>query len=185
MLPLRIAVRNTTLSPEAEADLRERAAALGRYYERIVGCVVTIDVPQGRRKSQATEYRVRVDITLPGGEIVINRQPRDELRTAAQDAFSAARRRLEDYARRQRSEVKAHEAQPTGHVSQFYPLAGYGFIAAPDGHEIYFDQKSVLNGAFDRLDVGTEVRFSEEPGEKGPQATTVTLAAQRHVEHQE
>ena len=67
-------------------------------------------------------------------------------------------------------------------MSQYYPLGGYGFIEAPDGHEIYFDQRSVLDGAFDRLDVGTEVRFSEEAGEKGPQATTVTLAAQHRVE---
>jgi cold shock CspA family protein/ribosome-associated translation inhibitor RaiA len=185
MLPLRIAVRNTTLSPETEADLRDRAAALSRYYGRIVGCLVTVDVPHGRRKSQALEYRVRLDITLPGGEIVINRQPRDELRTAVQDAFSAARRRLEDYARRQNGAVKAHEPPPIGRVSQYYPLGGYGFIEAQDGHEVYFDQKSVLDGGFDRLDVGTEVRFNEEPGEKGPQATTVALAAQRHVEQQE
>ena len=183
MLPPRIAIRNAEMPPETEADVRERIAWLSRYYERIMSCNVTIDVPQRRRKSDALKYRVRLDITVPGGEIVINRQPRDELRTAVQEAFTAARRRLEDYARRQRGVVKAHEPQPIGRVSQYYPLGGYGIIEAPDGHEIYFDQHSVLDGGFDRLDVGTEVHFSEEAGDKGPQATTVTRAAQgKHTE---
>ena len=182
MLLQRIAVRNTDLSPEAEADVRERIAGLGRYYGRMTRCFVTIDVPQRRRKSDTLQYRVRLDIALPGGEIVINRQPREQLQTAVQDAFHAARRRLQDYARRQDGAVKAHEPQPIGRVSQYYPLGGYGFIEAPDGREIYFDQNSVLDGGFGQLDVGTEVHFSEEAGDKGPQATTVTRAAQHHFE---
>jgi cold shock CspA family protein/ribosome-associated translation inhibitor RaiA len=182
MLPPRIAVRNIALPAETEADVRERVAGLLRYYDRIMSCIVTIDVPQRRRKSDALQYRVHLEIAVPGGKIVINRQPREELRTAVQDAFGAARRRLQDYARRQSGVVKAHEPQPVGRVSQYYPLGGYGFIEAPDGHEIYFDHNCVLDGGFDRLDVGTEVHFSEEAGDKGPQATTVMPVARRHVE---
>jgi cold shock CspA family protein len=44
-----------------------------------------------------------------------------------------------------------------------------------DGREIYFHQNSVLNGAFPKLKVGTRVIFSEEVGNKGPQASTVKL----------
>jgi ribosome-associated translation inhibitor RaiA len=101
MVQARIAVRNIELPAETEADLRERINGLGRYYERITSCGVTIDVPQRRRRSDGHRYRVRLDIMLPGGEIVINRQPCDELRTAVQDAFDAARRRLQAYAERQ------------------------------------------------------------------------------------
>ena len=36
-------------------------------------------------------------------------------------------------------------------------------------------RRAVLDGAFDRLTVGTRVSFVEEPGEKGPQASTVKL----------
>jgi cold shock CspA family protein/ribosome-associated translation inhibitor RaiA len=185
MLPLQITVRNTELSPGAEADIRKRIAQLSRYHERIGSCRVTIEVPQRRRKSDAACYSVRLDITVPGGELVVDRQPREQLRTALQEAFSSARRRLQDYARRQQGAVKTHEPQPIGRVSQYYPLGGYGFIETPDGDEVYFDRNSVLDGGFDRLDVGTEVRFTEEAGQKGPQATTVAPTAQhRHLEPQ-
>ena len=181
MLPLQIAVRNTELSPASEADIRRRVDGLTRHYDRIMKCVVTIEVPQRRRRSDADQYHVRLDLTLPKGELAITHQPRADLRTALQDAFSTAQRRLKAYARRLDGAVKSHTPPTIGRVSQYYPLAGYGFIEAPDGHELYFDKSSVLEGAFDRLDVGMEVRFSEEPGEKGPQATSVALVAQHHV----
>ena len=59
------------------------------------------------------------------------------------------------------------------------PDEAYGFIEARDGHEVYFQKSSVLNNAFDRLAVGSEVSFAEEPGEKGPQASTVRVARGR------
>lgn len=40
-------------------------------------------------------------------------------------------------------------------------------------HEVYFHRNSVLHGDFDLLAVGTEVRYFEELGDDGPQATTV------------
>lgn len=49
-------------------------------------------------------------------------------------------------------------------------------LATPDGREIYFHWHSVLHPGFDCLAVGTKVRFVEEPGEKGPQASTVAIA---------
>lgn len=172
MLPLQISVRNLTLAPEMEADIRERAAALLSYCDRVMSCRVTIDAPSRRRHSGVL-HKVRVDLTVPGGEIVVQRRPHEELQTAVQIAFNAARRRLQDYARRKRGAVKAHERQSVAVVTQYYPLAGYGFLTAVDGHEVYFDKNSVIGGEFDRLDFGMEVRFTEEQGEKGPQASTV------------
>jgi cold shock CspA family protein len=60
----------------------------------------------------------------------------------------------------------------------------YGFIATPDGREIYFHRNSVINNAFDRLSVGSEVRFAEELGEKGAQASTVHLIGKHHLSEQ-
>ncbi len=172
MLPLQISARNITLSPELEADIRERVERLRLYYDRIMGCRVMVEVPQ-RRRHDGSLYHVRIDITVPGGELVIRRRPHEEVRTAVQIAFNAARRRLQDYARRRRGAVKLHEPPPIARVSQYYPLAGYGFLEAADGRAIYFDRNSVIDGGFERLDVGVEARFTEEEGEKGPQATTV------------
>lgn len=38
---------------------------------------------------------------------------------------------------------------------------------------IYFTRASVLDDAFDELEVGTPIAFVDEKGEKGPQASTV------------
>ena len=183
MLPLQIAVRNTTLSEQTEATIRERATKLSQYYDRIMGCRVSVEVPH-RRRREGMRYNVRIDLTMPGGEIVIKRQPHEELLTALQDAFNAARRRLQDYARRQRGAVKAHEPTPRARVKEIYPLAGYGFIEAPDGSDIYFDRNSVLGGGFDRLEVGMEVRYTEEEGDRGPQASTVVPAGEGTAEEE-
>jgi cold shock CspA family protein len=60
-------------------------------------------------------------------------------------------------------------------VSRLFPQEGYGFLDTPDGRGIYFHRRSVLHPGFDHLAIGTEVRVLEEPGEKGPQASTVAI----------
>src|SRR6266545_1156015 len=122
MLPLQISARNITLSPELEADIRERAERLRLYYDRIMGCRVMVEVPQ-RRRHDGSLYHVRIDITVPGGELVIRRRPHEEVRTAVQIAFNAARRRLQDYARRRRGAVKAHEPLDLSSLTQESPGA--------------------------------------------------------------
>jgi cold shock CspA family protein len=97
------------------------------------------------------------------------------LRPALRAAFKSAARRLQDYARRQRGDTKIHAPLAKGYVSKIAPDDGYGFLATDDGREIYFHKNSVLNEAFPRLKVGTAVSFVEEPGEKGPQASTVRI----------
>ena len=57
----------------------------------------------------------------------------------------------------------------------------YGRIETPDNRVIYFHRNSVLKGSFDRLEIGSEVRFTEVSGEQGPQASSVTLVGKHHV----
>lgn len=179
-LPLQLSVRNTTLGEAAEALVRRCVEKLELFYARIIGCRVMIEVPQRFPAGAPIVYNVRVDITVPGEEIVINRQPHPELVTAIQEAFDAAGRRLEDYARRQRGDVKNREAPSRGVVTQLFPYEGYGFLRTDDGLEVYFHRHSVLDAAFDRLEIGSVVRFVEETGIKGPQASTVALAGTSH-----
>jgi cold shock CspA family protein len=44
-------------------------------------------------------------------------------------------------------------------------------IASADGRKIYFNRNSLLNADFDKLQAGTSLRFVEEAGNKGPQAS--------------
>jgi ribosomal subunit interface protein len=175
--PLKITFRGLDATPAIEDKIRERAERLERYYDGIIGCHVTIETPH-RHHHKGKLYNVRIDLAVKGGELLVRRDPaehhaHEDLYVAIRDAFDAARRRLQDHARRQRREVKASEPPPRARVARLFPAEGYGFLETPDHREIYFHRNSVLNGGFDRLTVGTEVRFAEEQGEEGPQASTV------------
>jgi cold shock CspA family protein len=99
---------------------------------------------------------------------------------AVRDAFRAARRQLEDYARKRRGHVKTHEPTPHGRIASIYPEMDYGKIETADRREIYFHRNSVIEADFDALTEGMEVRFMEEMGDQGPQATTVHLVGKHH-----
>lgn len=185
ILPLQIAFRNMNASESVESYVRERAEDLDRHAGRIMACRVVIE-EKHRRHHQGNLYHVRVDVTSPGREVVVSREPRldhahEDVYVAVRDAFDAARRRLEESGRRLRMETKTHEAPPHGRVARIFPLDDYGFIETPDGREVYFHRHSVLHGAFDDLKVGDRVRFHEEAGEEGPQASTVHVEGKHHV----
>jgi ribosome-associated translation inhibitor RaiA len=106
-LELQIASRGVDLDAHAETLIRQYAKKLERYYDRITGMHVMVEVPQ-RQMGEPITHNVRFDITVPGAELIVKRQAHPELLTAIQRAYEAARRRLQDYARRQRLQVKAH-----------------------------------------------------------------------------
>ena len=172
-LPLQITARDLELSPNVAQLIREEAQKLESFHERLTGCRVLAETAHRYPTGERVQYNVRIDLTVPGAELVIKRQPHPDLWTAIQRAFEAARRRLQDRARRRRGDVKARSDVPTGRVVRLFPYEGYGFLQATDGREIYFHRNSVLRGGFGRLAVGVEVRYAEEEGARGPQASTV------------
>ncbi|MFI5206621.1 MAG: HPF/RaiA family ribosome-associated protein [Gemmatimonadales bacterium] len=109
MVPLRITLRNTELSQAEATDLRRRVARLERYAKPILHGRVTIEVPQHRRRVDSDRYAIRIDLELPGGTVIVDRQPHEGLGAALQQAFSAARRRIQDHMRRRRGAVKHHD----------------------------------------------------------------------------
>lgn len=184
-VPLEIVFHNVDRSPVVEAAVRERVAKLEQFAENITSCRVTVEAPHKNRQ-QGNLYNVRVDLRFPGGEAVANRSPgenhaHEDVFVALRDAFKAARRQLQDRQRIQRGDVKPHEAPPHGRIAAIDRERGSGTIATPDGRDIYFHRNSVLNDRFEHLEPGMEVRFSEERGEKGPQASTVHLIGKHHV----
>jgi ribosomal subunit interface protein len=179
-LPLQVTLRDISPSEAVEGYIRERALKLDEFYNKIMSCRVVVEAPV-RHHRKGGPFKVRIDMTVPGDELVVNRQADEDIYVAIREAFDAARRRLEDYARRQRGSVKVHEAPPQGRVGKLFPEEGYGFIETPDGSEIYFHRNSVLGPGFDRLELGTEVRFVQEEGERGPQASTVTIVGKHRA----
>jgi cold shock CspA family protein len=162
-----------------ESVLKHVHVLEGRF-GRITACRVVVKAP-GEHHRTGGLYEINIRLTLPQGrEIDIGRtaiedERHADLAFALNNAFKRARRRLQDQARRMQGHVKAHDGQPTATVARLDGVAGFGFLHTGDGREIYFHRNSVLNDAFSRLAPGTRVAFSEEMGEKGPQASSVKL----------
>ena len=174
-VPLEISTRWIDLSPPLEAELRKRAGRLERHSDRITSCRIAVERPTGNHHQEGGPFRVRVDITVPGSELVANKEA-EELYAAVREAFDAAERQVETWSQRRRGDVKTSVLPPEGQVVRVFPEEGFGFIGVPDGREVYFHRNAVLDPpGFDRLEVGARVRFAEEQGFEGPQASTVSL----------
>ena len=172
-VPLEISTRRIDLSPALEADLRRRARKLERFYDRITSCRVAVERPSDHH-NEGGPYRVRLDITAPGSQVVADKQAED-LNVAIRDAFQAAERQVDELSRRQRGEVKTPVGPPEGRVLRLFKEDGFGFLEGPDGTEVYFHRNAVLEPGFDDLEVGSRVRYAETQGLEGPQASTVSL----------
>jgi cold shock CspA family protein len=171
-----------------EGMIREKANKLEQFAERITSCRVVVQ-PAGKHHQHGNQYEVHIDITVPGDEIVVTREPSDSsehkvLTLAIGNAFDSARRQLEEYARRIRRDVKPHDSLPRAQVAEINPVDGFGFLQTRAGRRVYFHRNSVQNGGFENLDIDSEVAFREEHGEKGPQASLVKLIGPRPKEQE-
>ena len=111
-IPLQISFRNMDPSPAVEWRIRKKAAKLERFNDRIIGCSVVVEAPH-RHHHKGKLYSVRVDVSVPGKEVVVDRakpvdHANEDIYVAIRDAFNAAVRRLEDQARKMRGNVKSH-----------------------------------------------------------------------------
>ena len=179
MLPLQITLRHMDSSPALEARIRELASKLDRFSTQIIRCHVIVQ-PLAHHKHQGVLYDFRIEVTLPDEKIAIRHahaadHAREDPYVALRDAFRATRRRLEDYERRRRGDVKHLSETTRGRISELDTKRGSGRIATDDGRLIYFHRNSLIGGRFQDLRPGVKVRFVEESGDLGPQASTVRV----------
>ncbi len=178
-IPLQITFHDVSHSEALDKHIREKAGKLERFYTGLMGCKVVVEQP-GLHQHKGKPFNIRIDLTVPGAEIVVDRQQDEDVYVALRDAFNAARRKLEDYGRRQRLEIKTHDPVLSGRVARLVAEERYGFIAGIDGREFYFSAMNLANGNYDHLAEGDEVHFLEDAGSQGLQARRVTL--RRHEE---
>ncbi|MEN8259615.1 MAG: HPF/RaiA family ribosome-associated protein [Pseudomonadota bacterium] len=176
-LPIQITFRGFPHSDAVEANIREKAEKLGKFYSHIVSCRVVVEA-EHHHHHKGNLYHVRIDMTMPRKELVVSRehhdkQAQEDVYVAIRNAFNAAKRQLEDYARTQRGDTKTHASPAHGTVARLLPEEDHGYILTADGREIYFHRNSVRGGEFGDLKVGSEIRYTEEEGDLGPQASTV------------
>ncbi len=111
-LPLQITIRGIDQSEALETHIRDKAKKLDEFFDRIMSCRIVVDVPH-KHHHQGKQFNVRIDIGVPGSEIVVNRDHAEDVYVALRDAFDAAKRQLEDYARKLHGNVKTHKPRRT------------------------------------------------------------------------
>ena len=112
-VPLQITLRHIGPSEALEGRIRAEAAKLGEFHPDIVSCQVVVE-QQGLHRRQGSPFNVRVSLHVSGHDLIVNRAHDEDVYIAVRDAFAHLTRRLEDIARRQRGDVKAHAVPPAG-----------------------------------------------------------------------
>jgi ribosomal subunit interface protein len=110
-IPLQITIRGIEHSEALETHIRDKADKLEEFFDRIMSCRVVVEVPH-KHHHQGKQFNVRIDIGVPGSEIVVNRDHAEDVYVALRDGFDAAKRQLEEYVRKMRGDVKTHQSKP-------------------------------------------------------------------------
>lgn len=173
MLSVQITTRDIPNSSALENAIRKRAQKLNHFYKRIMSCRVVIEAPQ-KHKHQGKIFNVRIDVTVPGKELVTTHKTNEDLYVAVRDAFDAMTRQLEEHSKKRHGRVKTHADLMHGHIVRMMPEEGYGFIEGTDGNEYYFSVTNIAFPTFNQLYVGDAVEYLPEPLNDGWQAHHVT-----------
>jgi len=175
-VPPEITYRGVDKTAAIAALINEKLAKLERVCDHISSCHIAIEKEQDRPRDRSP-YRVRLDITVPPGHELAaestmgNRTQYAELDVVIRDAFDKAWRQLRDLSRQQqeynRGQVNDGAEDTTALVTKLFPEQGYGFLKTLGGEDIYFNRNSVLHDDFDRLELGTGVRFESVEDAQG------------------
>jgi cold shock CspA family protein len=180
-IPLEISYRNIRKRESIESLIKQKVKKLEDVCDYMTSCRIALEIPQ-KNIRKGNPYRIRISIRVPHShEVVVRHEPGgdkddDSLEHIIRETFEAARKQLRELVEKQRREVKIHSQQEvTAIVEKLYPQDGYGFIRTMEGRQLYFHRNSVLHNDFNRIKIGSSVRYFEEEGEDGPQASTVQV----------
>ena len=114
--PIQVTLRNVPDSMSLKEHIVGESEQLGHYFDGILGCRVVLECPH-RSHRKGKLYRARVQLSVPGKELVVGRCPtehheHEDAYVAIRDAFEEVRRQLRDYAMFRHGRVKIHRAHP-------------------------------------------------------------------------
>jgi ribosome-associated translation inhibitor RaiA len=97
--PAEISLRGVPHSAALVRFVGEEGRKLDQICDRIGACHVAIErLPRDKR--EGAQFSVRLNVSLPGKEFVVNREHDNDLYLAVRDAFAAASRQLQEQMRR-------------------------------------------------------------------------------------
>jgi cold shock CspA family protein len=181
-IPLELNFHDVPRSTWSEGLIRNRVARLERYADDIISRHVIVSRPH-KHQRKGNPYRISIETRLPRNRrLTVVAEPNEvhdqdaRLQPVVASAFSAMEKRLKSTgAAHRRDALRPAPQEQRGLVVRLFENDGYGFLRTPDGEERYFHRNAVLHDDFQRLAVGTEVRFESGDGEEGPAASSVQI----------
>lgn len=157
-IPLEITLRDIEKTDAIEQRINDKANKMAQYYDRIESGKIVVELSQNNQH-QGKLYNVTIEVNVPGKQLVVNKQPNEDLYVAIRDSFQAMYRIIESYAQKQRGERKSHNDTKNGLIDRLF--GDYGFIKTPEGLEYYFHETNVQHPPFHELKAGEVVSFIE------------------------
>lgn len=182
-VPLEITYNHMSRSDWIDDYIKSRVDKLEQFNGNLIACRVIVEQTQSPHRT-GNPYRAHVSVSLPAKrELVAEKtetvtDPHIQLRPIIRHAFEAMEKQLKKENGKRGGRVKQANDEPIPPVAtvvRLFEQDGYGFLKSLSGEEFYFHRNSVLHNDFERLTVGTQVRFEPEEGEKGLQASTVQI----------
>lgn len=183
--PPEISFSNVEKTPRLESLIHEKTERLEKFFDNLISCHIDVAQPHAHPDS-GSGYRVRIELRVPPKDQLVAHEPsshgeiNDTVETVVRRAFDAVERQLKAHVERLRDTRREHteENQP-GTVIVIDKEKRFGIIKTVAGRDVYFADKAVLHDDFDRIEIGTAVRYVDQAGDDGPRASTVEIVEKK------
>ncbi|HKK18455.1 MAG TPA: HPF/RaiA family ribosome-associated protein [Opitutales bacterium] len=184
--PLEISFNDIEKTPELDALIHEKAGRLEKFCDNLVSCHVSVAKPHAHQET-GSGYRVRVEARIPPNHQIVAHEHsshgelHDNVETVIRRSFDAAERQVKEHVAKLREDERESfdDEDAPGIVTVIDKAKRYGIIKTVAGRDIYFADKAVLHDDFDRIEIGTSVRYEDQSGDEGPRASTVEIVEKK------
>jgi cold shock CspA family protein/ribosome-associated translation inhibitor RaiA len=176
-MELQVEGRNLEIRKVWQDKIESEKERLTRHHPGLVHNLrVTIE---GTAHHKEGGYELILVASVPNDTVVVKRKG-EKVRVLLGDAFDTMGLQLKELQRKRRQTAKVQEGVAAvggeGVVKKIFPFEFYGFIATPEGREVYFHENALKDVKIADLKEGDAVKFGESEGDKGPSASWVKMA---------
>ncbi|RQR80025.1 MULTISPECIES: HPF/RaiA family ribosome-associated protein [Burkholderia] len=115
--PYELVFQGMPRSDALEAEAARHVSKLDRFRQDISHCRVNVVLDE-KRDHQGKPFNIRIEITIPGHQLVSSKEHDEDVYVALRNAFGNVTRMLEDTGRKQRGRGKRHDEHPAGPATQ-------------------------------------------------------------------
>lgn len=115
--PYELVFQGKPRSDALEAEAARHVSKLDRFRQDISHCRVNVVLDE-KHDHQGKPFNIRIEITIPGHQLVSSKEHDEDVYVALRNAFGNVTRMLEDTGRKQRGRGKRHDEHPAGPATQ-------------------------------------------------------------------